>query len=620
MLNKYLYACWMNYPVEERIHYMHIMEGFLPHPWWEIWWIITIPIIALGIYQLTKIVKKNPEAKPLIALMGAFIFVVSALKLPSFTGSSSHPTGSGLAAVIFGPAIAAVLSMIALIFQATLLAHGGLTTLGANVFSMGIVGPTVACLTWVICKKTKIPTPAGIFLAVALSNLSTYVTTSFQFALAFPATGFTQAFLTFIGVFAVTQIPLAIAEGILAVFLFDFLIKHKNHILKSLNVIRSSITSITEKEFHLKKKHYALLIAVLLTLFITPLVFISTNMSGADDVAADIITQTGYQPWFNPVLELPEEFETPLFILQALIGLLIISYVVIRTRRNNAKKRSQQHKHTGHKHRHNHDEGHSNISGQIDSYAYNNGLAQTSPVTKIFFAISMLLLSAISFSPIIPITVFIITIVLILAVAQIPIRFYSKLLTYPIAFAALSCIFIALFFGYGTALVEIPFPWFTWIIYNNGVTIAITTFFRVLGAVSAMFFLILTTSMTDLFISLRKIHVPKILVELGLLIYRYIFVFMEISSKMSIAQKLRLGQRGWMGRIRSTAMLAANLFIRTMEQGERTFVAMNARGYDGNIHVLEDQPNPSKVVLVGILIMDIMFALIALNIIHLWSL
>jgi cobalamin biosynthesis protein CbiM/cobalt ECF transporter T component CbiQ len=596
------------------------MEGFLPSPWWEIWWAITIPIVALGIYQLTKIVKKRPEAKPLLALMGAFIFVVSALKLPSFFGSSSHPTGSGLVAVIFGPAIAAVLSMIALIFQATLLAHGGLTTLGANVFSMGVVGPAIAYLTWLICKKAKVPIQAGIFLAVALSDLSTYVTTSFQLALAFPATGFTQAFLQFAGIFAVTQIPLAIAEGILAVFLFDFLIKYKSQILRSLNVLRSPLAGITEKEFHLKKKHYAILIAVLLTLFITPLVFISTNMTGTDDAAADIIGQTGYQPWFNPVLELPEEFETPLFVLQALIGASIIIYVAIRAHRNQAKQPSLQHKHARHRHRHSHDEGHSNISGHIDSYAYTNGLAQTSPTTKIFFALSMLLLSVLSFSPIVPLTVFIITVVLILAVAQIPARFYLDLLTYPLLFATLSCIFLALLFGYGTALVEIPFPWFTWVIYNNGITIALTTFFRVLGAVSAMFFLVLTTSMTDLFVSLRKIHIPKILIELSLLIYRYIFVFMETVSKMNTAQKLRLGQRGWLSRIRSTALLTANLFIRTLEQGERTFVAMNARGYDGNIRVLEDQPKPSKITLAGILIIDILLALIALNILHIWSL
>lgn len=597
---------------------MHIMEGFLPSPWWEIWWVITIPIIAVGIYQLTRIVKQNSEAKPLLALMGAFIFVVSALKLPSVFGSSSHPTGSGLAAIVFGPAVASVLSMLALIFQATLLAHGGITTLGANVFSMGIVGPFVAYTTWMVCKKLRAPTPAGVFLAVALSDLFTYLTTSVQLALAFPATSFSQSFLQFATVFAVTQIPLAIGEGILAIFLFEFLVKYKRPILSNLKVLRSPIAGIAEKEFHLKKKHYAILIAVLLALFITPLVLISTEMSGTDDAAANIILQQGYQPWFDPVISLPEEWEQPLFALQALIGAVIITYVVIKTRKQKKLKTKQspiQHRH----HHHSHDEGHSNLSAQIDSYSYTNNLAQTSPTTKIFFAISMLVLSVLSPSPVIPITVFLIATVLILLVAQIPGRFYFDLFVYPIIFAAVSCILLALFWGNDAPLVEVAFPWFTWTIYSNGLTIAFTTFFRVLGAVSAMFFLVLTTSMTDLFISLRKIHVPKILVEISLLIYRYIFVFIEVSSKMNTAQKLRLGQNGWIKRIKSTSLLASNLFIRTLEQGERTFVAMNARGYDGNIRVLEDQPKPSWATIAGIIVLDVMLALIALNIIHIWS-
>ena len=595
---------------------MHIMEGFLPHPWWEIWWAIMIPIVAYGIYKLSIIAKKNPETKPLLALMGAFIFVVSALKLPSVFGSSSHPTGSGLAAVVFGPAIAAVLSMIALIFQATLLAHGGITTLGANVFSMGIMGPAVAYVTWIVCKKARVPSQAGVFLAVALSDLFTYVTTSVQLALAFPATGFTNAFLKFASIFAVTQIPLAIGEGILAIFIFEFLAKYKGHILSSMKVIRSPIAGVTEKELQLKKKHYIILIAVLLTLFITPLIFVSTNMAGTDDAAANIITQQGYQPWFSPILTLPSEWITPLFAVQALIGASIIAYIVIRERQKHAKIPSRIHK----GHHHSHDENHSNLSAQIDRFAYTNVLARTSPTTKIFFAASMLILSVLSPSPIVPITVFLIATLLIVTVAQIPGRFYLDLFIYPALFAAVSCVFIALFFGNGTPLAEIAFPWFKWTIYNNGITTAFTTFFRVLGAVSATFFLVLTTSMNDIFISLRKIHVPKILIEISLLVYRYIFVFMEVASKMNTAQKLRLGQSGWLKRIRSTSLLAGNLFIRTLEQGERTFVAMDARGYDGNIRVLEDQPKPSKTILAGILVLDIMLALIALNIVHIWSL
>ena len=218
---------------------MHIMEGFLPNPWWEIWFAIAMPFVAYGVYRLSKVTKKIPEALPLLALMGAFIFVLSSLKLPSVTGSTSHPTGTGLAAVVVGPGITSVLSIIVLLFQALLLAHGGITTLGANVFSMGIVGPMVAYAVWIASKKARLPTSAGIFLAAALGDLFTYVTTSVQLALVFPTSaGFFDAFLKFGTIFAITQIPLAIGEGILAVILFDFLAKYKGQLLATLKVIK----------------------------------------------------------------------------------------------------------------------------------------------------------------------------------------------------------------------------------------------------------------------------------------------------------------------------------------------------------------------------------------------
>jgi cobalt/nickel transport system permease protein len=126
------------------------------------------------------------------------------------------------------------------------------------------------------------------------------------------------------------------------------------------------------------------------------------------------------------------------------------------------------------------------------------------------------------------------------------------------------------------------------------------TFFRVLGAISTQFFLVLTTPMTSILLILRKAHVPKVLIETSLLIYRYIFVFIEVMETMHIAQELRLGYSGWLKKIKSVSLLIGNLFIRTLEQGERTFTAMNARGYDGNIRVLEDLPKPSKTALAGI--------------------
>ncbi|MFO6285397.1 energy-coupling factor ABC transporter permease, partial [Pseudomonas aeruginosa] len=62
---------------------------------------------------------------------------------PSVTGSGSHPTVAGLAVSLFGPGVVAVLGAIVLLFQALLLAHGGLSTLGANGVSMAENGPRV---------------------------------------------------------------------------------------------------------------------------------------------------------------------------------------------------------------------------------------------------------------------------------------------------------------------------------------------------------------------------------------------------------------------------------------------------------------------------------------------
>jgi cobalt/nickel transport system permease protein len=175
---------------------------------------------------------------------------------------------------------------------------------------------------------------------------------------------------------------------------------------------------------------------------------------------------------------------------------------------------------------------------------------------------------------------------------------------YPTFMLTLSCIFIALFFGLGEPLTKIALPWTTWTIYKSGITMSINTFFRVEGALSCLFFLVLTTSITDLGLILRRIRVPRALVEISLLVYRYIFVFLEVSTKMNTAQKLRLGHSGVLKRIRSLALLVGNLFIRTLEQGERTLIAMNARGYDGNIYVLEDFPRSRRIVLLGIVVFD----------------
>jgi cobalt/nickel transport system permease protein len=213
------------------------MEGFLPWYWCVFWYALSLPVVVYGIIQIKKVTDKHPESKPLLAVSGAFIFILSSLKLPSVTGSCSHPTGTGLGAVLFGPAVTSVLGAIVLVFQALLLAHGGLTTLGANIFSMGIVGPMAAWLVYKGIKGAGWSPSLGIFLAAVLGDWLTYVTTATQLSLAFPIPTFGEAFLKFMVIFAYTQVPLAIAEGLLTVVIFEYIMKLRPDILRTLKVI-----------------------------------------------------------------------------------------------------------------------------------------------------------------------------------------------------------------------------------------------------------------------------------------------------------------------------------------------------------------------------------------------
>jgi len=219
---------------------MHIMEGFLPVGWAVFWWIVSLPFFILGLRSLARIARENPELKLLLALAGAFSFVLSALKIPSVTGSCSHPTGTGLGAVLFGPSVMTVLGSLVLIFQAVLLAHGGLTTLGANVFSMAIVGPWVAYGVYRLFANSD-KQKLAVFLAAALGGLVTYIVTSIQLALAFPAAsgGFVAAFVKFAGIFALTQIPLAISEGLLTVLVWNWLQSYATDELQTLKVLKT---------------------------------------------------------------------------------------------------------------------------------------------------------------------------------------------------------------------------------------------------------------------------------------------------------------------------------------------------------------------------------------------
>lgn len=219
---------------------MHIMEGYLPPVLCIAWGVVCLPFVVKGFINLKKIFAENKKAITLLAMAGAYVFVISALKIPSVTGSCSHMTGTGFSSILFGPCVTSILGIIVLVFQAILLAHGGLTTLGANTFSMAIAGPLLSYGIYGLCKKLNVNRHVSIFLAACLGDLFTYCVTSIQLAIAYPSTqgGIAASALEFLGVFAPTQLPLAVIEGILTVLIMMALESYAKPELKAIGFLK----------------------------------------------------------------------------------------------------------------------------------------------------------------------------------------------------------------------------------------------------------------------------------------------------------------------------------------------------------------------------------------------
>ena len=195
---------------------MHIAEGILPVKWAVLWYLPAIVFVGIGIYVIKKKTREVRGLMPLLGLTGAAIFLISVFPVPvPITGTTSHPVGTPLGAILVGPFISVVLGAIALLIQALFLAHGGISTWGANIVSMALVGSFVGFGTFVIFRKLNAPIFVAAFTAGLLGDWATYAVTSFEMASALHGTGSLWGMFGAISLaFAPTQLPLGILEGL----------------------------------------------------------------------------------------------------------------------------------------------------------------------------------------------------------------------------------------------------------------------------------------------------------------------------------------------------------------------------------------------------------------------
>jgi cobalt/nickel transport system permease protein len=223
----------------------------------------------------------------------------------------------------------------------------------------------------------------------------------------------------------------------------------------------------------------------------------------------------------------------------------------------------------------------------LDDYAHANALRDVSPRLKLSVGLASILLSVSSPTPAAPLFVALSLSLATVLLAKIPARIYLQLLLLPFSFAGLSAAVVAFMHGSGDVLLSLPILGYSLGIREDGGLLALLLIARTLGGMCSLFFLSLTTPMIEIFAIFESLHMPQSVIELSMMIYRYIFVFLDQAAMIHNAQVMRLGDAGVRNRLQSFAMLCAVLFLRSWEQGERLIVAMDARCYDGKLELME---------------------------------
>lgn len=189
---------------------------------------------------------------------------------------------------------------------------------------------------------------------------------------------------------------------------------------------------------------------------------------------------------------------------------------------------------------------------------------------------------------------------------------YIRLMKIPLLFIIMSTISIILNISpIPLSFIALPFGKYYITVSQDSLLFACQLLLTALGSVSCLYFLSLSTPMTDFLMVLKRVRCPFLLIELMLLIYRFIFVLLDFSSSLSISQKSRLGNKDFKTSCYSIGNLMAVLLVRSLQKSSYLYDAMESRCYDGKILLLTDTSPIKKEELVFVAVFELILIAIA---------
>ena len=222
---------------------MHISEGILPFPWALFWFCVAAPFVVVGLRRLAAASRDDLSFKPLVGFMAAVVFIISCIPVPVPTvGTCSHPCGTAISAILLGPAISVLVAAVALLIQALFLAHGGLSTLGANIVSMGIVGSFSGFLVFRLMRACGAGLSVACFAAGVAAD-SAHVSFDVVHSgvrLERERRPLCRSFIKIAMAFIPTQLPLGFLEGAMTAGMVALLHRKRPDLLVKMKVLKAT--------------------------------------------------------------------------------------------------------------------------------------------------------------------------------------------------------------------------------------------------------------------------------------------------------------------------------------------------------------------------------------------
>lgn len=214
----------------------------------------------------------------------------------------------------------------------------------------------------------------------------------------------------------------------------------------------------------------------------------------------------------------------------------------------------------------------------IDRHAWSNRWRNQHPGERLLLAGGGLLVINL-FSPFTaaPLIVLVMTVATVVG-AGIPARDLLAFMAIPAGFLLTSAPFLALSLDLNDGI-QLAFS-------PTGAITALEVTLRSLAALSCLALLALTTPVVELVSLLRRLGVPSAIIEIMLLMYRLIFLFMEQALAGQHAQSARQGYSSFGRSLRSLGQLVATLLQRALQRARRLEIGLAARGFEGELRVL----------------------------------